>query len=278
MSVHVVRHASDGDAWEFVHAAPDPRLRGFVGSYCAYDERTSTFTRRRELPAARIVLIVNLGEPILVRAPGGAWSEHDSFVAGVHDTYALTETRGAQRGLQVDLVPGGAQALLGVAMHELAAEVVTLEALYGRAGVLLREALAAAPGWAERFALLDAFFLARLDDAFSPVPSVTRALTRLHATSGALPVAVLAAELGCSRRHLTARFREQVGVPPKLYGRILRFRRALALAGTGDWAQIALACGYYDQAHLIRDFNQFAGGPPTDVAARMNPDGGGVRA
>jgi AraC-like DNA-binding protein len=90
-------------------------------------------------------------------------------------------------------------------------------------------------------------------------------------------VAELASEIGCSRRHLTDGFREQVGVSPKLLARILRFQRAVALVGRGPgWAEIAARCGYYDQAHMVRDFQQFAGAAPGEFASRQLPDGGGV--
>lgn len=273
----VVRHASERDRWEQVHARPDPRLAGHVLDYCFYDERTGSFTRRRELPGVRVVLIVNLGAPVRVGLHGRWSAPAAGFVSGLTDTFALTETAGAQRGLEVGLSPVGAHLLLRVPMHELGGDVVALEDLFGPAGARLHEALAAAPGHRERFALLDDFFLQRLDDALSPVPSVTRALARLHASGGTVRVDALAGELGCSRRHLATRFRDQVGVTPKLYGRILRFQRALALADAQpDWARIAALCGYYDQAHMIRDFHRFAGGSPGDVARRRLPDGGGV--
>ena len=64
---------------------------------------------------------------------------------------------------------------------------------------------------------------------------------------------------------------------PKLLARILRFQRAVGLMEQPlGWAEIALACGYYDQAHLIRDFKQFAGSSPSEFARRRLPDGGGV--
>jgi AraC-like DNA-binding protein len=270
----VVRHVSERDRWVMIHGAPDPRLAGHVLSYCDYDERTGSFTRRRELPSDRVVLIVNLGAPIRVL---GSDVPSQGFFAGLHDTFAVTETCGAQRGVQIDFSPVGAHLLLRQPMHELCARVVGLDALFGVAGTLLHEALACASGWQERFALLDAFFLDRLDDAVSPVPSVTRALGRLRATGGAVRVNELAAELGCSRKYLNTQFREQVGVPPKLLGRILRFQRAVAMVG-GDagWAEIAARCGYYDQAHMVRDFRQFAGAAPGELALRRLPDGGGV--
>jgi AraC-like DNA-binding protein len=159
-------------------------------------------------------------------------------------------------------------------MHELGNGLVPLDALFGPR---LHDRLANATV-PERFALLDELFLARLDDAVSPVPSITRALARLRASEGRVPIAALSDELGCSRRHLTAHFREQVGVAPKLFARILRFQKAVALMDDEpSWAAIAQGAGYYDQAHLIRDFRQFAGASPTEFTRLRLPDGGGVR-
>jgi AraC-like DNA-binding protein len=274
----IVRHESERDVWEMIHGAPDPRLGGYVLNYCAYDERTGSFVRRRELPSDRVVGIVNFGAPIRVLSPYDGWTDQPyGFLAGMYDTFAVTETVGAQRGVQIDFSPVGAHLLWRVPMHAVSGRVVDLESFFGRAGALLWEALICASGWEERFALLDDFLLERLDDALSPVPSVTRALGRLRASGGTVRVDELASELGCSRRHLSAGFREQVGISPKLLARILRFQRAVALAGRGPgWAEIAVRCGYYDQAHMVRDFQQFAGASPSEFAARRLPDGGGV--
>jgi len=275
----VVRHASELDQWEMFFGAPDPRLCGYVISYCDYDERTGSFVRRRELPADRIVAIMNLGEPIRVCSPGGTWAEHaDGFFAGLHDTYAITETRGAQRGVQIDLTPVGAHLLLRLPMHELAQRVVSLDDLLNRPGRELHERLAHGTSYEERFSTLDAFFLERLDDALSPVPSITRALTRIKAAQGDVAIKTITDELQCSARHLNQGFKEQVGITPKLLARILRFNRAVTLIDTPmSWSAISYTCGYYDQAHMIRDFKQFTGSAPTQFALLRLPDGGGVK-
>lgn len=256
------------DRWEFTFAEPDPRLRGYVHRYCAYEEQTVSFTRRRELPSDRVVGIVNLGPPIWINGE----EVREGFFGGMSDTYAISETRGAQRGVQIDFSPVGAHLLLRVPLHELAGEIVPLDALIG---ARLHEHLGNAE---DPFAVLDHAFLARLDDALSPVPSVTRALALLRASEGRVGVSELAGELGCSRRHLNTHFREQVGIPPKLFARILRFQKAVSLIDTEpSWAAIAQRSGYYDQAHLIRDFQQFAGAAPIEFTDRRLPDGGGVR-
>jgi AraC-like DNA-binding protein len=85
----------------------------------------------------------------------------------------------------------------------------------------------------------------------------------------------LATDLGWSRKRLIGRFREHVGVAPKLYGRLLRFQAAVETlrSATDDlaFAELALACGYYDQSHLYRDFRAFAGATPTEFVAGRLP-------
>ena len=103
------------------------------------------------------------------------------------------------------------------------------------------------------------------------LPEVAWAWRRLAATCGAVPVGELAAEVGWSRRHLVTRFHQQVGLPPKTAARVIRFAhllRRFAGTETGKWSRIAAECGYYDQAHMNRDFREFAGTTPTDYLAR----------
>lgn len=96
-----------------------------------------------------------------------------------------------------------------------------------------------------------------------------RAVAALEGSGGSVRVEALAAALGVSRQYLAAQFRDHVGLQPKLFARICRFRAArnAALAkGPGrhghDWAALALDSGYFDQSHLIRDFHDFAGTSP----------------
>jgi AraC-like DNA-binding protein len=171
--------------------------------------------------------------------------------------------------------------LLGVAPAELTGRVVDVGALLGRSGDELCERLAEAPGWAARFALLDRALARRLVPDSRPPGDMVHAWNRLLAAGGGIPVAALAHELGWSRRHFGARFREHVGLAPKAAARLLRFRRAVALLERDDGArlaEIAQACGYYDQAHLNRDFRAFAGRSPGEHLGRRLPDGGGVLA
>jgi AraC-like DNA-binding protein len=279
--LQVIRHVSEHDRWELVLGSPDPRLRPYVIHYCGYDEETTSFTRRIEAAGLRAPLIFNFGAPISVRTSASLseWNRQaDGFVAGLDGSFALVESSGSQSGVEVYLTPVGAGLVTGVPMRHLKGRLVALDDLFGRVGGLVREQLLEAPGWEERFAIVDRFLLARLAEAEEPPASLASALSRLHATRGAIEIGSLTDELGCSRRYLIGLFNDHVGLPPKLFARILRFEHALELAEGGGigWAEIAQKCGYYDQAHMIGDFQQFTGRSPSGYVALKLPDSGGV--
>lgn len=81
----------------------------------------------------------------------------------------------------------------------------------------------------------------------------------------------LVGELGWSHRRLIARYRDVVGLPPKLVARIVRFERLtaqLATAPAADWADMVTTCGYFDQAHLAREVRELADVTPTELRAQ----------
>ena len=176
---------------------------------------------------------------------------------------------GAAACVQINFTPLGARLALGLPMHELASRMVPLDDLAGDRPRRARGPARRLPrlGWAAG-AGRSLGRCARPGRARRD-PGVAAALRTLGRTGGTARVAALADRLGWSRKRLVARFREEVGLPPKAVARILRFRRAerMAAAGRPDWADIAAACGYSDQSHLVREFRALAGAAPTAWAA-----------
>jgi AraC-like DNA-binding protein len=252
-------------------AAPHPAVAGYVRRYVEWEEISPAPVVRRELASMDVPLILNLGDPYAVRpvgGPPGAARHRGAFVAGIHDMPVDTWNPGASGGVQVDLSPLGARMLLGVPMSELARRTVDLEEVIGADARRLLDALASAPPGAARLAVVDRFVRGRLETARRPPPDVEWAWRRLRASRGRVGARALAQELGCSGRHLAARFRDGVGVGPKLAARILRFEAAReALGGTpgASLGAVAAGCGYYDQAHLSRDVRAFAAATPGEL-------------
>jgi AraC-like DNA-binding protein len=277
------RDASGAALWQFVFARPAAPLYRHVLHYCGYVENTGTPMKRRELPFGGIPLIINLGPALRVARLSDqiSWVKQGSgFMAGLHDTYAQTETCGSQRGVQINFSPIGAALFLGRPLSALRNEVVDLETLLGAEARHLIERLAAASGWAERFDLLDRMITRRVLAAAPVGTELAHLWQALEASAGTIEIGALAQDIGWSRKHLVRRFTDQFGLPPKRAARILRFNHAIALLRAGaveSWSTLALDCGFYDQAHMIRDFHRFAGSAPAEFLSRQLPDGGGVR-
>jgi AraC-like DNA-binding protein len=246
-----------------VTAEADPRLRPLLRrGYVRYSQPATARERWLATPTPTVTLILNLGP---------AWGGRPRcFAAGLADTHELIDAPGPVECVDLKLTPLGAYRLLGAPMHELTNRTVDLADLLPGAADLA-DRLAESP---DRRAVLDAFLLRRADQGPRPAAEVEWAVHRLAETAGAVPVGALAGEVGWSRRHLVDRFRRQVGLPPKTLGRVIRFDRLCArLGGPGPvrWTELAAECGYYDQAHMIRDFREFAGTTPTGYLARFAP-------
>jgi AraC-like DNA-binding protein len=280
--VHVARHDSEEHSFEMATRDSASHLRTHVRNYTGYVERTAAPLRRREVPSVDVTLIISPDSKLVlpdVRDPSRPPARHVSFVAALHDRYALVEHGGFQHGIEVRLTPFGAHALFGVPMHELTNRVVELDDLFGQRAYELVARLWDEPTWDARFELLDGLIGARIADARPGSKGVAWAWRRLRETRGLVAVGGLADELGWSHRRLIARFREQVGLPPKTVGRLCRFEhvsRALMSASDPRLVEVALEGGYYDQAHLNRDFREFAGTTPSEFLAARLPEGGGV--
>ncbi|MCI0542827.1 MAG: helix-turn-helix domain-containing protein, partial [Actinobacteria bacterium] len=175
---------------------------------------------------------------------------------------------GNQEGITIELTPLGSRSLLGMPAGELWDWSLELSEVVGATGDELWERLQHASGWEERFGICDRL-LVRLARDDGPAPEMGRAWDLLVASRGGMPVGEIAREVGYSRQHLGQRFRSEFGLSPKLAARILRFdqaRRMLAaVAPSVSIAQVAITCGYYDQAHLNRDFADLGGCTPTQL-------------
>jgi AraC-like DNA-binding protein len=280
--VQVVRHRSPFGEWEWARREPDPRLAGLVRRIVGYSESVAHFPARRELATPDSVLIVSFRGRVRLEDPlGGSSGLHGSFAAGVSDSWVLTGLEQGWGGVQVDLTPPGAYTLFGGAVGALARRVVALEDVFGPAGRRLVERLEEAPGWPARFDVVESSLLERAGRGSRPLATVAGAWHRLVASGGRITVRRLAEELGCSRKHLAERFTQQLGLPPKTLAALLRFQRAWAALQGGQapasLAEAAQRFGFYDQAHMARDFRRFAGGPPSALLALRLPDDGGVR-
>jgi AraC-like DNA-binding protein len=267
---------------------PGAALRPLASRYTGYRQAGAPPARHRGLPSPWLTLIVTLDDPLtIIRHPDPRQpaSRHDTLLGGLHTSPAVIDHGGSQSGVQIALSPLGTRALFGLPAVELANLDVEASDVLGGLAKELRERALSAPDWPTRFAAIEDALAARVRSVSDgPVsiglggaghpgrlrPEIGYAWRRLRETGGTVAVAALAAETGWSARYLGARFRAETGLTPKEAARVFRFDRARRLlaaghaAGRRDFlADLAADCGYYDQAHLAREFRDLAGCPPS---------------
>lgn len=255
---------------------PHRALRPFVTRYIGYRQHDVTLEVHRGLPSRHVTLIISLADPIRVLGMPGDQQPAalPALVGGLQVRSALIAQDRYQCGLHLELNPLGARALLGAPSAALAGLVLDLADLQRPALAALPERLREAPDWPRRFEILDQVLGAALAGEYEPPPEVRWAWRRMIAVGGAAPVAELAGEVGWSRRHFTELFRREVGLTPKQAARVMRFERArtaLDRAPRTPLADLAVACGYYDQAHLSNEWRAMAGCSPRTWIAEEFP-------
>jgi methylphosphotriester-DNA--protein-cysteine methyltransferase len=241
---------------------PGGQVRQFVDRYWLLEcEANEAAEAQRVVPDGRVELIVNLAQPFESFQDGEWRVQPACFVAGQITGPLLLRPGGPAKIMGVRFLPHGAARVLSAPICDLTGAVVPVADLSAKLASDLARA-------AERcsFEQIEAA-LGRTcagQDAL-----VAEAVRQIVCAGGASDVARLAGRLGISTRGLERRFQSSVGIPPKLFCRIQRFQRVFQVVEQGrpNWVHTALECGYYDQAHLIRDFRDFAGETPSVLLA-----------
>ncbi|MFC9438431.1 helix-turn-helix domain-containing protein [Nocardia sp. NPDC057030] len=255
---------------EVVTARPAPMLTPFIDHYLGYRMTGYPAGLHRGLPSAHMTFIISIGPTIDVVAqtdPRQSPQDYRCSVSGLQASTALISHTGHQEGVSVALTPLGSRALFGVPAAALWDTSVEFADVAGPVGRELWERLQDPLSWPERFAAVDRILTRIAYPDRVVAPELTWAWRALVDSGGTVPIGALVEEIGWSRQHLARRFGTEFGLGPKLAARITRFERARRmLERTPSFitiAQVAASCGYYDQAHLNRDFAELAGTSPT---------------
>jgi AraC-like DNA-binding protein len=244
---------------------PSASLRTFVASFWILEQDGESATPQRVVPDGHAELILNLGQPFEFFKDGKWHGQPRYFLAGQIDGPLLLRPNGPAKMLGIGFHPHGAARVFAAPMHELSGRFTPVADLSRALSRELDRALDSADPIARvEAALSSAESVASRDD-----PVVAEAVRRIVLARGVSDLAALASELGVGIRQLERRFDSSVGLPPKLFCRMQRFIHVFRVIGNqpGKWADTAAACGYYDQAHLIRDFKKFSGETPAALLA-----------
>ncbi len=261
----------------FQFVTPGPPLGEFVERIWQLSDAPA-HDREQIVPSGTIEFVFNLCEDEVriydPRQPDPCRRYSGAVASGAYGGPFVIDTREHGLIVGVHFKPGGAAPFLGVSATALRDTHVDLETLWGRAATELRGRLCEAATPTERFQILESALVAHGFRGLGGHPAVRFALHAFRDLDHARAVREVAREAGLSQRRFIQLFSREVGVPPKLFCRIRRFQQALAFAGlVGEppWGPLAIESGYYDQAHLIRDFREFSGYSPTEYVRRRSP-------
>ena len=256
---------------------PGRPLSDFVENFWLCEGYTSPHLRERILPTGMFGLVFNLRDEELriytARDPDRCSRFPGTVVSGPYGNYFVTDRAEDAAVIGVHLKPGGARPFLGLATDELMDTHASLQDIWGRAALEIRDRVSAEPTPERRFQVLESALLSRLVRRPERHPAVLSALDYFRRDPSRAVIGRLATEIGLSKRRFIDVFNFEVGVKPKLFLRIRRFQRVLEQVHhlpLVDWTQLALEQGYFDQSHLIRDFVAFSGLSPADYLRRLH--------
>ena len=240
---------------------PSRALAPFVGCFWSCDRYVVSHTSERVLPTGTASVIFRGDDGRALR--GG--------LTGPRSTYVTVSTERPFTAVGIHFKPGGAYPFLGGATVELADASAPLVDLWGSAADELSERLACVAAPEDRFRVLEQTLLARWPGGFVPRQPISRALDLFHRSGGLMSVGAVVQAVGISRRRFVEAFRSEVGLSPKVFCRLRRFSAVLdsvALLKSVNWADVAQAAGYWDQAHFNHEFREFCGLTPSEYLAR----------
>lgn len=252
-------------------------LRPFVAGVVGFDEQAPPEGRIRVQPAGSLlVLNLSFAAPLRIALPGaagepGAGTSFPAFLAGLMPGPARTSFFGRHASVQVYLTPVGAHRLLAMSGRETASRVLPAADVLPRGIRHLPEQLADVPTWRGRFALVTDALLALAENEDTVDGLVSWMWAELRRSGGRARVQQLARTSGWSVRHVTQRFTDTSGIPPKVAAQLIRFERAHAALAAASLADVAARHGYSDQSHLTREVRRFAGETPASLARADRP-------
>jgi len=220
----------------------------------------------RLLPDGCVELILNFGDLFREhKETGRSELQPSRFVVGQMTGPVLVSPTGPVQLLGIRFAPGGTLPFFPVPPGELTNRIAPLADVSGALDRELSGRPYDARGLPEKIGTVEALLLRQMGAKEEKGASLQNAISEIVSSGGQISVDRLAGDLGISGRQLGRRFLNEVGLGPKLLCRILRFQQVFRAVEREDknWAGIAADCGYYDQAHLIRDFRQFAGQTPS---------------
>ena len=254
----------------YAEFAPLPALAPYVRCVWMFEAAGPGGATTRIVPDGRPELVIHCGDRFAeVARDGTTHAQPRMLFAGQVTRPLVVKALGRASVLGVRFHPAGALPFLGRPLRETTDARVGAARLLGRGATTLLYELETM-GAAARLQRVQEFVAARIDERAGERDLIVEAaVARIEANQGRVDVDALARDAAIGRRQLERRFGHAVGVGPSLLASIFRFRSVFDVIerdAARPWTEAALAAGYYDQSHFIREFRRFVGVTPTEFS------------
>jgi AraC-like DNA-binding protein len=258
---------------DYAEFTPLAHLAPYVHCVWSFSSADAALVSDRIVPDGRPELIVHLGEPFAELSADGKWvTQPRALFAGQVTKPLQLRAQGPSTVIGVRFRPAGARPFLGSPLAFATDQRVELEEAMPGVGAIFLMGMMAAGSLSERIELIQEFVAdCIVAQEYQRDLTVEACVARIEATAGTLELEAMIEESGLGRRQLERRFSDSVGVGPALLASIFRFRRVFDLLerdATRPWTDAAIAAGYFDQSHFIREFKRFVGCTPTEFVER----------
>jgi AraC-like DNA-binding protein len=244
-------------------------LRRFIRSLWYARSPLMQHRHERILPGGCAHIVVGLGREFLTNCTEDGLEQRTApaLMVGQRSVYELVATSDMVDLAGVVFQPGAVPALIVDRADLISNQNMPLDQVWPGCTDYLRNRMLESSSPETRLHIFEDCLASILTRKYKPQmgdlhPAVKFALKQFEQETGPLSIAGIACRSGWSERRFSQMFREQIGFSPKVWYRLRRFQRAVRQLHTGmdiPWAQLAIDCGFYDQAHFANEFRAFAG-------------------
>jgi AraC-like DNA-binding protein len=256
-------------AMNYIERIPSLPLRRFVRSFWYVCSPFPQFRHERILPSGCAHIVVSLNHDFLTNCTGAGEEQRTApaLMVGQRSIYEIIASEDLVDLAGVVFEPGAVPAIVGDRADLISDQNMPLDQIWPGCTDNLRSRMLEVSSQEVRLEILEdciaSYLLTRCNPhIWNPHPAVKFALEQFERQQGRLSIIDTARRSGWSERRFSQVFREQVGFPPKVWCRLRRFQRAVRVLHAGvqvPWAELAIDCGFYDQAHFANEFRAFSG-------------------
>lgn len=256
---------------------PGYPLNQFIDHFTYFKYKSVSHNIDRFLPDGNIEVVIDLTDYPKFIYDNDSLTQiqecNDVWISGIRTKCIYIPSRRNSEMFVIYFRKGMTYPFVQILLSEITDRVIPGEIILSRSIRILRDALLFINSIEQKFLFAERHLFKVYGKVLTPNPFIAFAVSQILKSPQRLTIEEISNKVGYSQKHLIYIFKQHVGVTPKSFLRIIRFQRAILeieKLGTINWAQLALECGYYDQAHFIADFKNFSGLTPAEYIKQKN--------